>query len=579
MCGAWELPRFPEKWQDRFQYYDEIWVGSSFIADALAPSSPIPIIAIPPVLSALKRGSREAGRRLIQAKGKDFVFLFIFDFHSYFERKNPLAVIASFKAAFKRIKNVKLVIKCVNEQFKPQQFDQMVKQSKGFPISIIKGYWTAEQMRDLTEACDCYVSLHRAEGTGLTIADAMAIGKPLIATGWSGNTDFMNAFNSFLVRYKLVQLAENIGPYRPGETWAEPSIEHGAELMRFVHQNQDDANSRGIKRQKAELEANYSPKAIGELIRHRLSVIGTRRQYVETRTALLNGEIPHKHVAYEEVVLRVRDVVASCVPAGANVMVISKGDDRLMNIQGRNTSHFPQNADGIYAGYHPTDSAMAIAHLESRRSEGVEYLVLPNTAFWWLDHYADLKHHLENRYRVIAKDEACLIYHLRDKPAEPASAGSGDGATAAIYGSQARGCAGIAARACRWNCRGNSASRRTIQSCIATDRSPHRSSGQHAEPLEDAGFAYRQWKNAWPRCTCRSANRMAIEGSLIHACQPKQKTLARRLHDHHSLLSFACSNTDRILPPARTRRSILFARGRRASRWCKRRCGCANDRA
>jgi glycosyltransferase involved in cell wall biosynthesis len=408
---AWELPRFPEKWQDRFQYFDEIWVGSSFVADALAPASPIPVVTIPPVLTSIARGSREEGRRLIAAEKRDFVFLFTFDFHSYFERKNPLAVINAFKLAFNRARGVKLIIKCVNDDFKPEHLQSMRQQAKGYPISILTGYYSDRQMRDLSEAADCYVSLHRTEGTGLTLADAMALGKPVIATGWSGNTDFMNGFNSFPVRYQLVKLKDNIGPYRAGETWAEPSVEHAAELMRFVRTHPREAKARGAAA-KAEIETRYSEAAIAELIRHRLKVIAAHREFAETRQAIQTGEWEPKHVEYERTVQRVRDLISSSVPAGAKVLVVSKGDDRLLQIDDRHATHFPQNGDGVYAGYHPTDSAMAIDHLEDRRKHGAQFFVLPNTAFWWLDHYVDLKNHLDNHYRVAVHDEACIIFDL-----------------------------------------------------------------------------------------------------------------------------------------------------------------------
>src|SRR5262249_8172448 len=111
---AWELPRFPEKYHDRFVYYDEIWVYSSFIANTLSPISPIPIVRIPPPLTALLLGSRERGRRRLNVSDGEFVYLFIFDFHSLFVRKNPLALIDAFKRAFAPSDPVRLVIKCVN---------------------------------------------------------------------------------------------------------------------------------------------------------------------------------------------------------------------------------------------------------------------------------------------------------------------------------------------------------------------------------------------------------------------------------------------------------------------------------
>ena len=86
----------------------------------------------------------------------------------------------------------------------------------GIPCRSIRGYWSTREMLDLVAACDVYVSLHRSEGLGLSIAEAMAHGKPVIATGWSGNTDFMTPDNSFPVSYELVELTEDVGAYRPG---------------------------------------------------------------------------------------------------------------------------------------------------------------------------------------------------------------------------------------------------------------------------------------------------------------------------------------------------------------------------
>src|SRR5262249_33966906 len=199
-----------------------------------APVAPIPVVRIPPVLTMGTAGSREEGRRRLGVSSDEFVFLFVFDFHSHFARKNPLAVIEAFRAVFTPSDLVRLVIKCVNGSSDPSDLTAMRALALGHRIFIHDGYWPAEELRDLMAACDAYVSLHRSEGTGMTISEAMALGKPVIATGWSGNMDFMNVTNSFPVRYELVELSENIGPYQAGETWAEPSIEHAAELMRLV---------------------------------------------------------------------------------------------------------------------------------------------------------------------------------------------------------------------------------------------------------------------------------------------------------------------------------------------------------
>src|SRR5262245_41624787 len=119
---AWELPRFPAKWADRFAYLDEIWVGSSYIANALAPVSPVPVIRLPPFLTQAVRGSRERGRKRLNARAGEFIFLFVFDFHSHAERKNPLAVARAFREAFTADVPARLVIKCVNAEKKPAEF-------------------------------------------------------------------------------------------------------------------------------------------------------------------------------------------------------------------------------------------------------------------------------------------------------------------------------------------------------------------------------------------------------------------------------------------------------------------------
>jgi len=272
---AWELPTFPEVWLDRLPEYDEIWVGTSFIANALAPVSPIPIVRVPPPLSIDEEGSPDRGRERLGVKPEETMFLFIFDFRSFFARKNPLALIAAFRAAFAPDDPVRLVIKCINPEVDYQSFLTMAHQAEGHAIDIHAAYWTTSEVRDAMAACDIYVSLHRSEGTGLTIADAMAIGKPVIATGWSGNMDFMNVGNSFPVPYELIPLEENIGPYKKGESWADPSVAAAAELMRFVVDNPAAAATRGEKA-KRDIAAHFSEESVAILIQKRLIAIGQR---------------------------------------------------------------------------------------------------------------------------------------------------------------------------------------------------------------------------------------------------------------------------------------------------------------
>jgi hypothetical protein len=115
---------------------------------------------------------------------------------------------------------------------------------------------------------------------------------------------------------------------------------------------------------------------------------------------------------YLRLAARIREVVRAKVPQGAKVLVVSKGDDDLLRHDGRDGWHFPQTECGAYAGHHPADSTAAIAQLEMLRGKGAEFLLLPQTALWWLGHYAEFGRHLASRYRHIPCDECCLLYQL-----------------------------------------------------------------------------------------------------------------------------------------------------------------------
>jgi hypothetical protein len=132
---------------------------------------------------------------------------------------------------------------------------------------------------------------------------------------------------------------------------------------------------------------------------------------------------PHRLSEGEYLALigRIQQVVARTIPPRANVLVVSKGDHRLLELGGRSAGHFPQEPDGSYPGYHPADSAAAIGLLEELHRSGAEYLLLPATAAWWLRHYGELAGHLESRYRQIANEpDTCVIFSLQEGAAQDA---------------------------------------------------------------------------------------------------------------------------------------------------------------
>jgi Glycosyl transferases group 1 len=368
----------------------------------------VPVVRIPPVLTPRRKGSREDGRERLRA-GDDFVFLFVFDFHSHAARKNPVGALEAFRLAFDPNEPVRLVVKCVNETADPAAFAQLQELAQGHRITIEAGYWATGAILDLMAASDAYVSLHRSEGTGLTIADAMALAKPVIATGWSGNMDFMTAANSFPVRYELVELTDGVGPYRKGETWAEPSLDHAAELMRSVFDQPDTAAARG-ERARSDLVDGYSERPIGRLIRERLGVIAGQANFPHFR-----DELRRYFHEYGRLVDEIRAAAEQVAPDGSTVLVVSRGDPDLVSLGAVRGEHFPQR-DGVYAGHYPADSAAAVAELEELRARGAEFILFPGTSFWWFEHYAGFRRHLDDHYRRAFSDERCVLYDLRDDP-------------------------------------------------------------------------------------------------------------------------------------------------------------------
>jgi SAM-dependent methyltransferase len=144
------------------------------------------------------------------------------------------------------------------------------------------------------------------------------------------------------------------------------------------------------------------------------------------RQAAPPSQVPPKRpldaASYARLVERVRTTLSAVLPPEATVAVVSKGDDALLAIPGRRAYHFPQGADGGYAGFYPTDGAAAVAHVEDLRSRGVDHLVFPATASWWLDHYVELARHLAARYAVAhAESGVCVVYDLRGRTGRAAA--------------------------------------------------------------------------------------------------------------------------------------------------------------
>ena len=268
---SWELPKLKPTWEPAFELFDEIWTPSNYSADAISMSSPIPVIKIPHSISLSKPSLTRQDLGLPTDK---FIFLFMFDLHSTLERKNPLGTIEAFKQAFGEAnQDVMLIIKFSNAEYHPERKAQLQAQIEGWSsIKFIEGHLMKEEVHALINNCNCYVSLHRAEGFGLTMAEAMFYGKPVIATGYSANIEFMNIGNSFLVKYKLISVPQEAWYHQEGVVWADPDIDHAASLLRYVFDNYQQALQVGAKAAQ-DVQSLLNPQAIGEKVRNRLEQI------------------------------------------------------------------------------------------------------------------------------------------------------------------------------------------------------------------------------------------------------------------------------------------------------------------
>lgn len=264
---VWELPELPEHWRFLRQYFDELWTPSTFCSRAVALHSEVPVITIPSAIAVDQ--VRPVDRSYFGLQPGTFIFLFIFDMLSYFERKNPLAVIEAFRSAFSADDNAGLVLKIVNAHSNPPAAAQLAAAVRGLPVTVIDSYLAKDEVHALMSLSDCYVSLHRSEGFGLTLAECMYLKKPVIATAYSGNMDFMTDQNSFPVRYDLVPIREDCGPYQKGGVWAEPDSAHAAELMRFTYEHREQALAKG-ELAAQDIRTKLSPEAVGSLIAARM---------------------------------------------------------------------------------------------------------------------------------------------------------------------------------------------------------------------------------------------------------------------------------------------------------------------
>ena len=269
----WELETAPIWYRDAYKYVDELWAPTQFIKEMLERDAPRDVVITHMPLS-LQTPKVDAGvsRADFDLDGR-FLFLFAFDFRSVMKRKNPLGLVEAFTKAFRPGEGPVLVIKCVNGEKRPNEMSELLAAISGRDdIVVIDKYFEAGTSAALMNMCDCYVSLHRSEGLGLTIAEAMLLGKPVIATGYSGNLDFMTPETSYMVPWKRVRVGKGAEAYSSRATWAEPDIDAAAELMRTVYENPEQARAKALVGQN-DLQQRFAHDVVGSRMKARLEQI------------------------------------------------------------------------------------------------------------------------------------------------------------------------------------------------------------------------------------------------------------------------------------------------------------------
>ncbi len=240
-CWFWELEKFPDEWLPALSDVDEFLASSRFIADIIRGVTDKPILQVPlPVLAQPDSGLQRSDFGLAEGV---FVLLCSFDFNSFLSRKNPLAVVEAFRRAFADDnRDVCLVLKSSNGHRHPEKLRILLNAvAMDSRILIRDEVLDRSHVQALQRCADVYISLHRSEGFGLGLAECMRLGKPVIATAWSGNMEFMTAENSCLVDYKLVPVGEGEYLHYVGQRWADPDIDQAAGYLRRLQEDREFA--------------------------------------------------------------------------------------------------------------------------------------------------------------------------------------------------------------------------------------------------------------------------------------------------------------------------------------------------
>lgn len=263
----WELAHFPLAFSAAFQGLDEVWAPSQFVAEALRAIAPVPVRLMPPHVPAPSDGgdaqARQAERRALRARWQvdqqAFVFLFAFDPRSVVARKNPQALVAAFARLHARVRRPLALVLALGSHAH-DCVTELREQAHGLPVVVAPPDTRAIYEARL-RACDAYVALHRSEGLGLPAIEATWLGKPVIATGYGGLCDWLDAESGYPVPFRPTTLCEAHPPYPRGAVWAEPDVDAAADAMQAVLDDPTEAERR-VRVAQARVRALYGLEAV-----------------------------------------------------------------------------------------------------------------------------------------------------------------------------------------------------------------------------------------------------------------------------------------------------------------------------
>ena len=270
--GYWvyETEDIPQKWTETFKYVNEIWTPSTFATEAFKKISPVPVYTVPYGLKIEK--DDKLTRKDFDIPKDKFAYLIMYDPSSLAERKNPKATIDAYLKAFKDNDDVCLVV--VLNKATEEQIDKLKRELKGVKnLTLINKTLPKPELYALISLCDVYVSLHRSEGFGLIMAEAMFLGTVCVATNYSGNLEFMNKDNSCLVDYKMIEVDTSTQiVYEKGNKWADADVDDACKYMKKLYE--DKKYYKKLQKNALEYVNNYlTPEYCGKLIEKRYKEI------------------------------------------------------------------------------------------------------------------------------------------------------------------------------------------------------------------------------------------------------------------------------------------------------------------